>query len=87
MRGAIRLCTRYQELKIKSSLLAEPKCFSSMDLIKGFWQMPIHPEDRKYFAFSTETMHLEYLVAPMGSKNLPACLSSLMQLLLRGLPP
>ena len=67
--------------------LAEPKFFSSMDLIKGFWQIPIHPEDKKFFAFSTENMHLEYQVAPMGSKNSPACLSSLMQLVLRGLPP
>jgi hypothetical protein len=67
--------------------LADPKYFSSMDLIRGFWQIPIHPDDRKYFAFSTETMHLENLVAPMGSKNSPACLSALMQLLLRGLPP
>lgn len=67
--------------------LADPKYFTSMDLMKGFWQIQIHPDDRKYFALSTETMHLEYLVAPMGSKNSPACLSALMQLLLRGLPP
>jgi hypothetical protein len=67
--------------------LADPKFFTSMDLIKGFWQIPIHPEDRKFFAFSTENMPLEYQVAPMGSKNSPACLSSLMQLILRCLPP
>ena len=66
--------------------LDSPRYFSSMDLTKGFWQVPIHPADRKYFAFSTETMHLEYLVAPMGAKNSPAYLSALMQLVLRGLP-
>ena len=66
--------------------LENPKFFSSMDLTKGFWQIPIHPDDRKYFAFSTESMHLEYLVAPMGSKNSPSYLSALMQLVLRGLP-
>ena len=43
-------------------------------------------DDRKYFAFNTESMHLEYLVAPMGAKNSPSYLSSLMQLVLRGLP-
>jgi hypothetical protein len=58
-----------------------------MDLIKGFWQILTHPDDRKYFAFSTKTMHLEYIVAPMDSKNSPACLSALRKLLLRGLPP
>ena len=66
--------------------LQNPKFFSSMDLTKGFWQIPIHPDDRKYFAFSTESMHLEYLVAPMGSKNSPSYLSALMRLVLQGLP-
>ena len=66
--------------------LDNPKFFSTMDLTKGFWQIPIHPADRKYFAFSTESMHLEYLVAPMGAKNSPSYLTALMQLVLRGLP-
>ena len=66
--------------------LDNPQFFSSMDLTKGFWQIPIHPKDRKFFAFSTESMHLEYLVAPMGAKNSPSYLSALMQLVLRGLP-
>ena len=66
--------------------LENPRFFSSMDLTKGFWQIPVHPKDRKYFAFSTESLHLEYLVAPMGAKNSPGYLSALMQLVLRGLP-
>ena len=66
--------------------LEQPKFFSTMDLTKGFWQVPIHPDDRKFFAFNTESMHLEYLVAPMGAKNSPSYLSNLMQLVLRGLP-
>ena len=66
--------------------LEAPRYFSTMDLTKGFWQIPVHKDDRKFFAFSTESMHLEYLVAPMGAKNSPSCLSALMQLVLRGLP-
>ena len=66
--------------------LDNPQFFTSLDLLKGFWQLPIHPDDRKFFAFSTESMHLEYLVAPMGAKNSPSTLSALMQLVLRGLP-
>ena len=66
--------------------LEAPRFFTSMDLTKGFWQIPVHKDDRKFFAFSTETMHLEYLVAPMGAKNSPSYLSALMQLVLRGLP-
>ena len=66
--------------------LEKPQFFTSMDLTKGFWQIPVHPDDRRFFAFSTESLHLEYLVAPMGAKNSPSCLSALMQLVLRGLP-
>ena len=66
--------------------LDNPQFFTSLDLLKGFWQLPIHPDDRKFFAFSTESLHLEYLVAPMGAKNSPSALSALMQLVLRGLP-
>ena len=83
-------CTKfvYPLPRIEDSIhkLENPRYFSSMDLTKGFWQIPVHPEDRKFFAFSTESMHLEYLVAPMGAKNSPSYLSSLMQLVLRGLP-
>jgi hypothetical protein len=67
--------------------LEDPRFFTSLDLLKGFWQIPIAPEDRNFFAFSTETMHLEYNVAPMGAKKSPACLSALIQLVLRGLTP
>ena len=39
--------------RIEDSLqkLHKPEIFSSLDLTKGFWQVPIHPDDRKYFAF------------------------------------
>ena len=84
------LCNKvvYPLPRIEDSLhrLDHPQFFSTLDLTKGFWQIPIHPDDRKYFAFSTEAMHLEYLVAPMGAKNSPSYLSALMQLVLRGLP-
>ena len=57
-----------------------------MDLQKGFWQVPIEPEDRKYFAFSTGTMHVEYNCMPMGALNSSATMQALMSLILRGLP-
>ena len=67
--------------------LKEPRFFSTMDLQKGFWQVPIAKEDRKYFAFSTGTMHVEYNVMPMGALNSSATMQALMSLILRGLPP
>ena len=75
--------------RIEDSLqkLREPCFFSTMDLQKGFWQVPIAKEDRKYFAFSTGTMHVEYNVMPMGALNSSSTMQALMALILRGLPP
>ena len=67
--------------------LKEPRYFSTMDLTKGFWQVPIAEADRKYFAFSTGTLHVEYNVMPMGALNASATMQALMTLILRGLPP
>ena len=67
--------------------LKEPRFFSTMDLTKGFWQVPIAEADRKYFAFSTGTLHVEYNVMPMGALNASATMQALMALILRGLPP
>ena len=66
--------------------LKDPRFFSTMDLQKGFWQIPIAEEDRKYFAFSTGTLHVEYNVMPMGAINSSATMQGLMSLILRGLP-
>ena len=67
--------------------LKNPQFFSTLDLQKGFWQVPIAEADRKYFAFSTGTMHVEYNVMPMGALNSSSTLQTLMTLILRGLPP
>ena len=66
--------------------LNEPKFFSTMDLQKGFWQVPIAKEDRKYFAFSTGSLHVEYNVMPMGALNSSSTMQALMALVTRGLP-
>ena len=75
--------------RIEDSLrkLQQPRYFSTMDLTKGFWQVPIKEEDRKFFAFSTGTMHVEYNVMPMGALNSSSTMQALMSLILRGLPP
>ena len=98
--GGWRFCTDFRKLnarceryvyplpRIEDSLqrLENPQFFSTMDLQKGFWQIPIAEEDRKYFAFSTGTMHVEYNVMPMGALNSSSTMQALMTLLIRGLP-
>ena len=99
--GGWRFCTDFRKVnercerhvyplpRIEDSLqkLKEPRFFSTMDLQKGFWQIPIAEEDRKYFAFSTGSVHVEYNVMPMGALNSSSTMQALMTLILRGLPP
>jgi hypothetical protein len=52
-----------------------------MDITKGFWNVPISPESRKYTAFTLRNIGLfEYLVMPMGLKNSPATFARLCEL-------
>jgi hypothetical protein len=59
----------------------ESKLFCVMDITKGFWNVPISPESRKYMAFTLRNIGLfEYLVMPMGLKNSPATFARLCEL-------
>ena len=98
--GQWRLCTDFRKINARSERvvyplpriddtlqkLQKPRFFSTMDLLKGFWQVPIAPQDRKFFAFSTGNLHVEYNVMPMGAINSTATMQALMALILRGLP-
>jgi hypothetical protein len=57
------------------------KLFCVMDITKGFWNVPISPESRKYTACTLRNICLfEYLVMPMGLKNSPATFAQLCEL-------
>jgi hypothetical protein len=63
--------------------LGESELFCVMDITKGFWNVPISPESRKYTAFTLRNIGLfEYLVMPMGLKNSPATFARLCKLVL-----
>ncbi|ROT60874.1 enzymatic polyprotein [Penaeus vannamei] len=63
----------------------DSKIFSSIDLAKGFLQVPLAEDSRPYTAFSTHVGHFEFLVSPMGLRNSPLTFSRLMALVLQGL--
>ena len=67
--------------------LKKPKYFSSMDLLKAYYQIPVAEEDQKYYAFSDGRRHLQFTRCPMGAKNSGSTLALLIELVLRGLPP
>ena len=45
--------------------------FSSLDLLNGYWQVPMAPKSREITAFSTPRGHFEWLRMPFGLKSSP----------------
>ena len=59
--------------------------FSSLDLMSGFWQVPLAPESRPLTAFSTPAGHFQYVRLPMGLKNSPVVFQLLINEVFRGI--
>ena len=84
--GEIRFCVDYRQvnsLTVKDSYplpniedtlgaLGGCKFFCTMDLAKGFWQVPIHKEDKCKTAFSTRDGLYEFNTMLFGFCNAPA---------------
>ena len=99
--GGFRYCIDFRKLNnhtVKSSFplpnindslrrLKKPMVISTMDLLKGYYQIPVAPAHTKFFGFSDGRRQLEHLMTPMGAKNSGATMASLMSLVFRGLPP
>ncbi|ROT65770.1 putative enzymatic polyprotein [Penaeus vannamei] len=59
--------------------------FSTLDLAKGFLQVPVAKESRPLTAFSTHMGHFEFLRTPFGLRNSPLTFSRLMSIVLSGM--
>lgn len=59
--------------------------FSSVDLRAGYWQIPMHPDDKEKTAFVTPDGLYEFNVMPFGLCNAPATFERFMDTILRGL--
>ena len=55
--------------------------YSSLDLLSGYWQVPLAPESREITAFSTPNGHYEWLRMPFGLKSAPITFQRLMNTL------
>ena len=53
-------------------ILAGSQLFSTLDLISGYWQVEVKPEDREKTAFTTSEGSYEFNVLPFGLCNDPA---------------
>jgi hypothetical protein len=96
--GTMRCCQDYRELnKVMTQDtyplpradvhmdMAQGVFWSKMDLLKGFYQLPMHEDSVKYTAFNTLVGKYEFLVMPMGLQNAPGSFMRAMNLIFEGL--
>ena len=91
--GSLRLCIDYRTLnrrtipdqyttpRIEDALqsLSGAKWFSVLDLKSGYYQIPMHPEDREKTAFITPVGFFEFNRMPQGLSGAPATFQRLME--------
>lgn len=98
--GTLRLCIDYRKLNqiTKGDSFPIPnlvdtlfslqgmKFFSTIDLIKGYYQIEMENDSIEKTAFSTPLSHWEFLRMPFGVKNGPATFQRAMRLALCHIP-
>ncbi len=63
--------------------LGKARYISTLDLTKGYWQVPLSQSSREKTAFCTPNGHWHYRVLPFGLHGAPATFQRMMDILLR----
>ena len=96
---SFRLCTDYRKVNsvTKSDSFPIPRmddCIdeigsavfvTTLDLLKGYYQVPLTPRAREISAFATSDGLYEYQVMPFGMKNAPATFQRMMTTVTQGI--
>ena len=95
--GSWRFVTDYRLVNQQTDLLSWPlprideviaetggcRVFSTIDLLKGYWQQPLVEDTKKFSAFVTPFGTFEYNVNPFGWKNAPKFFQKMMDSVMR----
>ncbi|XP_068073009.1 uncharacterized protein [Danio rerio] len=98
--GSIRFCIDFRYLNSVTKFDAYPtprisdltdrlgtsKFLTTIDLSKGYWQIPLTPQSRELTAFKTPWGLFHFKVLAFGLHGAPASFQRLMDQVLRGLP-
>lgn len=96
--GSLRFCIDFRKINAVSKFdpypmpridemvekLGKAKYISTLDLCKGYWQVPLAPESKEITAFRTPLGHFQFTVMPFGLQGAPATFQRLMNQVLRG---
>lgn len=97
--GNIRLCIDFRRLNSVTPVdayrmprtdelvdkIGKAKFITTLDLSKGYWQVPMKKEDRAKTAFTTPNGLFQFKVMPFGLSGAPATFQRMMDTLVRGL--
>ena len=97
--GNNRICIDFRKLNKVTVFDAEPmpdpeemmakisqsRYFSKIDLCKGYWQIPMRPQDRDLTSFLSPDGLFRFKVMPFGMSNSPATFNRLTRKVLKGL--
>ena len=96
--GKIRFCIDFRKVNAQSHFDAYPmprledlierlgkaRYITTLDLCKGYWQVPLAEQDQPYTAFRTPQGLFHFLVMPFGLQGAPATFQRLMDRVLEG---
>ena len=98
--GSLRMCIDYRKLNavtvpdkfpvpnLVDSIygLSGTKYFSKLDLVRGYYQVPLEENSRQYTAFSTCRNHWQFKRLSFGLRNAPAAFQREIQAVLSAFP-
>lgn len=96
--GSLWVCIDFHKLNSQSQFDAYPmpqiddllerivkaKYITTLDLCKGYWQVPLEPTSRPYTAFRTPMGLYQFTVLPFGLHRAPATFQRIMDRVLQG---